>query len=170
MSLINFRLMRCSGIRWGHTREHSPQSVQRPATCHARMIWYMLSSKLEAATFCAAPDAGLSNTHVVQVQAGQTSRHALQRIQRESSFCQNAKRSSSVIASSFATSSKRAESRTSPSSPISSSQPMCFLLLHTAQRSDNSFFSGSFMPSHGTPIAYTSLLKMRCSFSNSVKL
>ena len=99
----------------GHTLEHSPQSVQRPATWNALMIWNIFSSKVFAAALFSTPDAGLSNTHFSQVHAGHTSRQALQRMQRESSPCQKAKRSSGVIFSSFSTSSKRPLSSTSPS-------------------------------------------------------
>ena len=56
------------------------------------MMWNILSSKEFAAALFSTPEFGLSKTHFSQVQAGQTSRQALQRIQRESSPCQNAKR------------------------------------------------------------------------------
>ena len=93
------RLRRWSGIFCGQTREHSPQSVHLPATWNARMTWNSFSSKLFAAALFSTPDSGLSKTHFSQVHAGHTLRHALQRMQRESSPCQNAKRSSGVIAS-----------------------------------------------------------------------
>ena len=79
-----------------------------------------VENEFDAALF-STPEFGLSNTHFSQVQAGHTSRHALQRMQRESSPCQKAKRSSGVIFSSFSTSSKRPLSSTSPSEPSSSS-------------------------------------------------
>ena len=78
-------------------------------------------SKLFEAALFSTPEFGFSNTHFSHVQAGQMSRQALQRMQRDSSFCQNANLSSAVMFSSFSTSSKRPESITSPSSPISSS-------------------------------------------------
>ena len=105
---------------WGQTLEHSPQSVHLPATWNARMMWNIFSSNsLDAALF-STPELGLSNTHFSQVQAGQTSRHALHRMHRESSFCQKANLSSGVIFSSFSTSSKRGFSRNSPFSSITS--------------------------------------------------
>ena len=54
------------------------------------MMWNSFSSKELAAALFSTPEFGLSNTHFSQVQAGQTSRQALQRMQRESSFCQKA--------------------------------------------------------------------------------
>ena len=48
----------------GQTREHSPQSVQRPATWNARMMWNMFSSKLVAVCLLPqCPKSWLSNTH-----------------------------------------------------------------------------------------------------------
>ena len=77
--------------------------------------------EIVAAALFSTPELGLLNTHFSQVQAGHTSRQALQRIQRESSFCQKANLSSADILSMRATSSKRLLSITSPSSPKSSS-------------------------------------------------
>ena len=114
----------------GHTLEHSPQSVHLPATWNALIIWNIFSSKLSAAALLATPEFGLSNTQFSHEHAGQILRHALQRIHFESWLLQRSKRYSDDIASSFATSSKRLESITSPSSPISSSYATCFLLLH----------------------------------------
>ena len=37
----------------GHTRLHSPQSVQRPATWNARIMWNIFSSKSSTFAFCA---------------------------------------------------------------------------------------------------------------------
>ncbi len=78
----------------GHTRLHSPQSVQRPATWNARMMWNILSSKESTFAFCALSNFVLSKTHLRQLHAGHTLRQALQRIQRLSSFWQNANFSS----------------------------------------------------------------------------
>src|SRR5574344_951360 len=186
MSFANLRLSKWSGMFCGHTREHSPQSTQRPATCHARMMWYMFSSKESAATFCEAPDFGLSKMQCSHVQAGHTSRQALHLMQRESSFCQNAKRSSLDMASIFSTMSKRpsfspkerAVAFDSSSQQRSSSYVMCILFLHTVQRSAICFacsavllsVTDSYMPLQGMPIAYTSSRLIRCSFRSSVKL
>src|SRR5574344_2489441 len=143
MSFANLRLSKWSGMFCGHTREHSPQSVQRPATCHARMMWYMFSSKESAATFWEAPELGLSKMQCSHVHAGHTSRQALHLMQRESSPCQNAYRSSLVIDSIFSTMSyrpsfvlnERAVSFASSSQQTSSSYVMCILLRHTVHRS-----------------------------------
>ena len=74
----------------GHTREHSPQSVQRPATWNARMMWNILSSKESTFAFCALSNFVLSKTHLRQLHAGHTLRQALQRMQRLSSFWKKA--------------------------------------------------------------------------------
>ena len=82
-------------------------AVQRPETWNARITWKSFSSNSESFAFAAIPEAGLSNTHFTQEHAGHTFLHALQRIHLESCSFQNAKRSSSVIASNSLTPSKR---------------------------------------------------------------
>ena len=126
----------------GQTREHSPQSVHRPATWNARITWNIFSSKESEIALFSTPELGLPNTHFSHVQAGHTSRQALQRMHRDSSFCQNANRSSGVIASNLSTSSNRALSSTSPSSPSSSSYAACFFDLQHLHRSARQSASG----------------------------
>ena len=128
----------------GQALEHSPQSVHLPATWYALIIWNIFSSNSCAGDLFSTPEFGLSNTHFSHVQAGQASRQALQRIHFESSFCQNANLSSGVISSSFATSSKRFESSTSPVSPKSSSYATCFLLLQEAHFSKRTSLLATF--------------------------
>ena len=98
------------------------------------------------------PDSGLSNTHFTHVHAGHTLRQALQRIQRESSFCQNAYLSAGVIASSFSTSAKRLLPVSIGSfSTIFSSAATCSFPLqarHFVSRTDN--LSVSFFPERVT--------------------
>ena len=65
----------------GHTRLHSPQSVHLPATWKARMIWNIFSSKESTiCLLCSCQTYVLSNTHLRQLQAGQTFLQALQRM------------------------------------------------------------------------------------------
>ena len=102
--------------------------------------------KCRSVCFLCSIVTSLSNTHLIQLQAGHTLRHALQRIQRESSFCQNANRSSGAIASSFSTSSKRPSfagfSSSQPSA--SSSYATCFpplQALHLSRMTSSLFSS-----------------------------